>query len=84
MRGRGLAPFYLVCGVAGLVVEQWRGTDRQVVLQRLAQQRVAPITCRTEARGCRALRKPLEGPSPVASPLPPPYLVPGPWAGGTV
>lgn len=40
----GQPPFYLVCVVVGLVVEQWWGTDRQIILQRLAQQRVTPIT----------------------------------------
>ena len=36
--GGCLAQFYLVCIVVGLVVEQWRGTDGQIILQRLAQQ----------------------------------------------
>lgn len=36
--GAALAWFYLVCIVVGLVVEQRRRTDRQVILQRLAQQ----------------------------------------------
>lgn len=53
----GLAQFYLVCIVVGLVVEQRWGTDRQVILQRLAQQRVAPVTCKKEANNCRGLKK---------------------------
>lgn len=36
--GGGLGQFYLVCIVVGLVVEQRWGTDRQIILQRLAQQ----------------------------------------------
>lgn len=52
--GGGLAQFYLVCIVVGLVVEQRWGTDRQVILQRLAQQRVAPIPCKKK-KGSKCL-----------------------------
>lgn len=67
--GEGLAQFYLVCTVVGLVVEQWWGTDRQIILQRLAQQRVAPVTCKKETNVCMGLKKSQERPSPVLSPL---------------
>lgn len=62
---------YLVSRVAGLVVQQGRGTQGQVVLQRLAQQRVPAVTCGRKPRVCDFVTAfPSLATSPQTFPLP--------------
>lgn len=79
-----LPPFYLVCIVVGLVVEQRWGTDRQIILQWLAQQRVTPITYKIGSKYRQASKEITGRTHPCAVPTLFPYIVLGPWAGGTV